>query len=95
VSEAERFRVIRAAVQEDPRISLTRLRLKAGDDGSGIRKAIEAGAIIEHRTGPGLPNRYEVSQSWNGQAVPVEQAGFRRWYEVADTGPGYDPEAAP
>jgi hypothetical protein len=85
--------VIRAAVTEDPGISLTKLRLAVGDDGSGIRKAIEAGAITVHRTGPGKPNRYEVNQAWSGDTGPAAKGGFQRWYEMADFGP--DPEGEP
>jgi hypothetical protein len=99
-SEAEKFRAIRAAVQENPKISLTALRLAVRDDGTWIRRAVEAGAITEHRAQlangkpSGRRNSYEVSQSWAGAAVPVEQGGFQRWFEMADHTPA-DPEDEP
>jgi replicative DNA helicase len=91
-TETEKFQAIRGAVSEDPGISLTKLRLAVGDDGTGIRKAVKAGAITEYRAGPGKPNRYEVNQLWSGDTEPAPEGSFRRWFEMADFGPGHDPE---
>ena len=70
---AEKFRAIQAAVAENPRISLAKLRVAVGDDGTWIRKAVAEGVVIEHKAGPGKPNRYELGQGWMAGPLSFEQ----------------------
>ena len=65
-AEAEKYQQVRSAVAETPGISLAKLRVALGDDGTWIRKAVAAHAIFEEKTGPGKPNRYTVNPEWSG-----------------------------
>jgi hypothetical protein len=94
--QAVRFEQIRAAVAADPGISLTKLRVAiGGDDGGWVRKAVEAGAVIEHKAAPGKANSYEVNPQWTGERLPAGDRlpdgrwNYAYWNQWADHG---DPE---
>jgi AAA domain len=95
----EKIRQIRAAIEADPNISLTKLRVAVSDDGTWIRRAIEAGAVVEYKAPPksGKSNRYAVSPAWTGGTTPAVMPdgryNFQRMYEMADHRYyGVDPE---